>query len=169
MKKDGFFTIGKIVGCHGVKGTMKVYSYAESPSVFIPGQPMLLKLPGGEKKTYVLKWIRPHKRTILMCLKGINDRTRAEPLIHSELLMERGALPVLEEGTFYWSDLIGLSVFKTDETYIGRIDSVIQTGSNDVYVVKEKDNEILVPALEWVVIAVDLENKTMRVNLPEGL
>jgi len=83
------------------------------------------------------------------------------------------SLEVLEEGVYYWSDLIGLSVFTVDDTYIGRVTSIIQTGSNDVYVVTNDDGEkpadILIPALEWVVLDIRLDQKIMRVDLPEGL
>jgi 16S rRNA processing protein RimM len=74
---------------------------------------------------------------------------------------------------FYWSDIIGLSVFDMAGDYIGRVTSIIQTGSNDVYVVKcpESGNrkEVLVPALAWVVKEIDLNKKIMRIDLPEGL
>jgi 16S rRNA processing protein RimM len=117
----------------------------------------------------VTEGIRPHKRLILLSLKGINDRNQSESLVHAEIFIEKGSLPELEEGVYYWADLIGLSVFASDETYMGRIESVIPTGSNDVYVVKDTDRETLIPALESVVVAVDLEKKIMRVDLPEGL
>lgn len=169
METDGFLPIGKIVGVHGIRGSLKVWSYAESPSVFQPGQSLVLISPRGQRNTYELQWVRPHKRVLLMALKGIANRTQAEPLVDSEFLIERASFPPLEEGTYYWADLIGLSVFTTDDDYMGRVHAIIPTGSNDVYVVKDLDKEILIPALESVVIAIDLENRTMKVELPEGL
>ena len=137
MKKNGFLSIGKIIGVHGLKGTIKVYSYAESLSVFRPDALILIRNTKGLEKTYAIEWVKPHKRT------------------------------------YYWFDIIGLSVFTIDEKYLGCVESIIQTGSNDVYVVKDpnkdKDNEILIPALKSVVLAIDLERKIMRVDLPEGL
>ena len=78
-------------------------------------------------------------------------------------------MPDLEEGDYYWFDLIGLDVFGIDQKYLGRLESIIQTGSNDVYVVKKDDTEILIPALESVVQKIDLKNRRMQVDLPEGL
>jgi len=82
-------------------------------------------------------------------------------------------LPELEEDTHYWFDIIGLSVFLKDNTFIGNVTSVIPTGSNDVYVVKDPDKnktqEILIPAIESVVLEIDLKNGRMSVDLPEGL
>ena len=171
MKNDetGFFLIGKIVGVHGVKGTLKVLSYAESPAIFQSADTILLK-DAAREDIYPIKWARPHKRILLMSLKGINTRDQAESLTEAGLYIEKARLPKLEEGVYYWSDIIGLSVFISDDICIGHIESIIPTGSNDVYVVKDdKDNEKLIPALESVVLEIDLENGIMRVELPEGL
>lgn len=168
-----FLSIGKIVGAHGVKGNIKVHSYAESLSVFEPGRSILVINTKGIEKTFEINWAKPHSRGGLLSLRGIDSRKSAEALIGSELFITRESLPELEDGVYYWSDIIGLSVFTIDEQYIGRVESIIQTGSNDVYVVKDlsrdHDNETLIPALESVVLEIDLENKTMRVDLPEGL
>lgn len=173
MEKDGFLAIGEIVGVHGVRGTIKVYSYAESVSVFQPDRPVLIRDTEGLEKTFIIDWVKPHKRVILFSLRGIDGRNQAEALIGAELLIEKTNLPELEDGTYYWADLIGLSVFTVEEEYIGRIASIIRTGSNDVYVVKDPEedngNEILIPALESVVLEVDVGRKIMRVNLPEVL
>ena len=169
MEENGFLPIGKIVGAHGVKGTVKVYSYVESLDFFKPGGLILIRNPKGLKKTYAIKWAKPHKRIILLSLEEIINLNLAEMLIGSELFVEKAALPELEDGTYYWADIIGLSVFTTDEKYLGRVESIIATGSNDVYVVKDRDNEILIPAIESVVESIDLKEKTMRVDLPKGL
>ena len=173
MEENNFLPIGKIVGAHGMKGTLKVYSHAASFSIFKPGLRIHLKNTRGEEQTYTIRWAQPHKHILRLCLKGISTRDQAESLVGSETFIERAKLPQLEHGTYYWADIIGLSVFTTNEKYLGRVESIIATGSNDVYVVKdpEEDNgtEILIPALESVVVAIDVEQKTMHVDLPEGL
>lgn len=173
MEKNGFLSVGKIVGAHGVKGNLKIYSYADSVSVFKPGSSILVGRTGKTEKYYTIKWAKPHGKFILLSFKGIENRNAAETLIGSELFIERTALPELEEGVYYWVDIIGLSVFTADNQYIGHVESILATGSNDVYVVKdpnkEHNNEILIPAIESVVLDIDFENKRMRVNLPEGL
>ena len=72
-----------------------------------------------------------------------------------------------------WVDLMGLSVYSLEEDYLGELRSIVQTGSNDVYVVKRVDGtteiEVLVPALASVVKEIDLDKRLMRVDLPEGL
>ena len=75
----------------------------------------------------------------------------------------------LDEDTFYWFELIGIDVYTKEEQHLGQIESIIQTGSNDVYVVKNGDKEILIPAIESVVLDVNLKQKRMQVDVPDGL
>jgi len=170
--KSDLIPIGKIIGVHGIKGILKVISYSESPFLFKPDSSVLLKKSDNHEVFHKVEWVKPHKHNFLMCLKEITDCNKAEELIGVEFFIEKTNLPELEEGTYYWTDLIGLSVFAMEnsaEIFIGHIESIIPTGSNDVYVVKNGEKETLVPALESVIISVDLEEKIMRVNLPEGL
>ena len=75
----------------------------------------------------------------------------------------------MDEDTYYWFDLIGIEVYTKTEEFLGRIESILETGSNDVYVVKKHEKEVLIPALKSVVLEIDLEHKLMQVDLPEGL
>jgi 16S rRNA processing protein RimM len=167
-KKD-FVLIGKIVGAHGLKGTSKIQSYAESLEIFKTGTTLLVSSPGGSENRYEIDWIKLHSRGALLAFKEVADREQAKLLIGSDLYIEKTELPELEDGTYYWFDLIGVNVYTLDDRYLGRIDSIIETGANDVYVVKDADKEILVPALESVVRSIDIESKIMRVELPDGL
>ena len=167
--KEGRILIGKIFGTHGAGGVAKLYSYAESLSVFKPGSFILVESTGGEEKLFKINWVKPHKRAALISLKGVTTRMQADALHGSKLFIEKTQLPELDEDTYYWFDLIGLDVFSIKEKYIGRLENIIETGSNDVYVVKHGDNEILIPAIESVIKAIDLKAKRMDVDLPEGL
>jgi 16S rRNA processing protein RimM len=166
-------SIGKIVGVHGLRGVLKVFSYAESTARYTPGMPLHLKDSHGKEFILKIVWAKPHSKTILLSLEGIGNRDQAEELVGSNLFIEKAALEVLEEGTYYWADLMGLSVFSLAGDHLGEISAIVQTGSNDVYVVKKKEGtaetEVLIPALESVVREVDLDRRTMRVDLPEGL
>jgi 16S rRNA processing protein RimM len=149
VEKKGYVLIGKIVGVHGIKGTNKFNSYADSLSVFNPGRSIL---------------IRDNQNR-----EGVDARVQAEALIGAELFIPKTELPELDEDTYYWFELIGIEVYTTADNYLGRVDSIIPTGSNDVYVVKDKKKEVLIPAIESVVVDIDIEHKIMRVDLPEGL
>ncbi len=164
-------SMGKIVGVHGIRGNLKVYSYAESISFYDSGNAIFIRTADGNEKTYVIKHGAPHKKIILLSLEEINDLNSAEDLIGAELFVEKSALPDLTNDEYYWVDIIGCDVFLIDDTYLGQVESIFPTGSNDVYVVKDpaKGKEILIPALKSVIGEIDLENKKMWVDLPEGL
>ncbi len=161
--------IGQIVGVHGIKGNCKFRSYAETLSVFRSDSVVLVATSDGRQKPYQINWVKPHAKAALISFKGVDTRDQAQALIGCELFIEKSRLPDPEDGSYYWFDLIGLEVFDIDQKYLGRLESIIETGSNDVYVVKEGDTEILIPALESVVQKIDLENGRMQVDLPEGL
>ena len=169
MEKKGYVLIGKIVGVHGLKGTNKFKSYAQSLSVFNPGRSLLICDNRSRQTGIEINWVKSHTKTPLISLKGVTDREQAEALIGAELFIPQTELPELDEDTYYWFELIGLEVYTTEDEYLGRIASIMPTGSNDVYVVRDKRKEVLIPALQSVVVDIDLDLKRMRVDLPEGL
>ena len=171
MVKEGFLLIGKITGVHGIKGTSKAFFYSESLSALESDSLILLKKPEGKEEAYEIKWVKPHARGFLLSLKGISFREEAKALIGSELFIKKENLSELEDGTYYWFDIIGLDVYTVEDKYLGCVESIIHTGSNDVYIVKDAaiNNETLIPALESVVLEIDKKLNIMRVDLPEGL
>ncbi len=171
MKQDDFLLIGKVVSVHGVHGNLKVCSFAESPSAFQPDDRILVRDKSGHEKECSVRQAKPHKRNILLSLRGIENCDDAKALVGAEIFIRKKDLPELDDGAYYWFEIIGLEVLTTDNRYLGCVESIIATGSNDVYVVKGpgKGSEILIPALETVVDKIDLDAKTMWVDLPEGL
>lgn len=169
MERNDVLAVGRIVSAHGIAGAVKAHFFSGPDSTFQQDGRVHLKSPNGDVLTFTLEWSRPHKQHLLMGLSGITRRDQAQDLVGAELVVARSALPDPEPGTYYWMDLIGLTVQTVGGACIGEIVSIIPTGGNDVYVVEGGEGEILVPALASVVLEVDLEAKTMRVDLPEGL
>jgi 16S rRNA processing protein RimM len=166
--------IGEVVGIHGIRGVIKVRSYAESPDIFLPDTQVFLGGAQGEKTCYTIQWAKPHKKGLLMALDGITECSRAEALVGALVYIDTAVLPELEKDTYYWFELIGMSVYTVGNDYLGKVESIIPTGSNDVLVVKDTaakgpEYEVLIPALAAVVQSVDLDEKQIRVTLPEGL
>jgi 16S rRNA processing protein RimM len=166
---DDTQVIGEIVGVHGLRGALKIRSYADSPLLFEAGLKVFLKSPDGHVQACSVDWAKPHGKGVLLAISGVGDRDTAEELLGSRLLVDRAMFPDLEEGTYYWFELIGLSVYTTQGQYLGNIETILPTGSNDVYVVRNGDAEILVPALASVVQVIDTDQRRMEVNLPDGL
>lgn len=169
MEKRGFLRIGRITKAHGLKGAVKIHPYGGSAEVFKTDADMVAVGSDGSETMISVKSIHPGHRTCMAALWGVDTREQAETLAGCELFIPRGVLPDLDEGTYYWSDIIGLDVIDSDGRYVGRVESIIATGGNDVYVVKNGDEETLIPALDWVVLSVDTDGGVMNVDLPEGL
>lgn len=165
--------IGKIVAPHGIKGAVKVISYAESDDIFQTGSELWTRSAGGSLERVEIKQAIPHPRGIRMGFEKIANRTQAEAMVGLELYIDKTRLPELEEDTYYWFDLIGLCVKTIDDAFVGHIKEIIPTGGNDVYVVRRSDaegvKECLIPAVADVIRRIDLDLGLMIVDLPEGL
>lgn len=170
---DDLVLVGKVVGVHGIRGNVKVHSFAESASIYEDGTRIQVRLPDGSMRAMAVFWVQPHGKGLLMNFESVNDRDQAEMLIGAELFADKAMLPSLEEDTYYWFDLVGLQVVDTAGMVLGSLDSIIPTPGNDIYVVKGrqagKTIEILIPAVGDVVLSIDLEGGTMTVDPPEGL
>ena len=169
MGDDALLPIGKVVGTHGIKGYLKVFSYAESVDSFAPGKELTFSREGDTVATLLTESARQHKRVVLLALEGIGSIEAAEKLVGCQVCIDKAYLAQPEEGTFYWHQVIGLQVFTLDNRRLGRVAAILPTGSNDVYVVRDGKNEILIPAIDSVVVDIDLEQKVLKVDLPEGL
>ena len=172
-EKKNFLLIGKITSLHGLKGNIKIHSYAESIDVFKPKDLLLVQNTDGLEQSYTIQWAKSHQRSVLLSLEGVDSRSAAEALIDSRIYIEKRLLSEPDDGSYYWFDIIGLSVYTIDKQYIGKVDSIIPTGASDVYVVTNPDinkkNEVLIPAVDTVVLDIDLNKKKMTIDLPEGL
>ena len=167
MNKDTSFTIGKVTGVHGLNGNLKVWSFAESVNTFCPGISVLLKSDEELGETFTILQALPHKKGVILSLKGIDSRNLAEDLIGKMILIDRDQLPEPEKDTWYWQDLLGLDVVDHQKGFIGKITDIFPTGANDILVVTDKDKEALVPMHKHFVELVDIEKKTLLTTLPE--
>jgi len=161
--------IGEIVGVHGLAGVVKIRSYADAPTFFEAGRSIRRVDADGRVHACTVVGAKSHGKGMLLSIEGVNDRDAAEMLIGSGLWVDKASLPDLEDGDYYWFELIGMSVYTAEDVYLGTLASILPTGSNDVYVVRNGDEEILLPALASVVQAIDTDQRRMTVILPEGL
>ncbi|HOV27563.1 MAG TPA: ribosome maturation factor RimM [Pseudobacteroides sp.] len=164
-----FLQVGKIVNTHGVRGEVKVIPLTDDPRRFEDLNDVFV---GTDDKKEVLNIenIKYFKNTVIIKFKESGDMNYAEKLKDMFIYVDRKNAIKLPEGRYFICDLIGMEVSEIDGNKLGVLVDVLETGSNDVYVVKNKDNkEILIPALKSVLKEVSVENKTMKVELPDGL
>jgi 16S rRNA processing protein RimM len=151
---------------HGLAGEVQVQILTDFPDRF----DMLKTVYLGEHYTAaVLESQRRHGRRILLKFEGCDDREEAEKLRGELIYVPVDEAVPLEEDEYYVHEIVGLQAWTTEGEYLGRIEEVIHTGSNDVYVVRDSVRETLIPALSDVVLKIDTEQGRIEVQLMKGL
>lgn len=155
--------IGKLSGVYGVKGWFKVYSWTDEKKGILDYHPWLIA-DGDNWQAYELESGKVHGKGIVAKLKGIDDRDEAQALLQRNIGIHKQQRKVLEEGIFYWDELIGLQVVNLQGERFGTIRRMIETGANDVMVV-QGDTERLIPYV-WkdVVNEVDTDSRVVTVD-----
>ena len=161
--------IGKIQATQGIKGQLRVIPFAGDASSISELDVIYVKSPAGAMEKFSVASAKAHGKRVILTLKAFDNINQVLHLVGRELYAERGALPELPSDEFYWSDLLGLEVETEQGEALGKLVDIIETGANDVYVVKKNGREVLIPALEDVVLSIDLQAGRMTVSLPEGL
>lgn len=163
-----FLAIGSIVKAHGIRGEVAVEVLTDDPDRFATLEMVYLGTP-DVASPIALKAHRWHRDRVLLTFEGITTRTEAEQL--KGLLVEvpiDEALP-LDEDHYYPHQLIGLQAVSDEGEALGEVVDFLETGANGVYVVRNHEREILLPAVADVVLAIDLEAGLLTVHLMEGL
>lgn len=148
--------MGRVLGAHGTKGALRVESLSDVPGRFAPGAAV---------------WLQAIRRVIQSCaaapgalilkLEGIDDRATAERMKDEVLEVPETERPALPPGSYYTDELIGLTVVDPEGRVLGTLEEVIETGANDVYVVRGPHGETLLPAVDDVVLQIDLDRRRM--------
>ncbi len=163
-----FHPVGKVVKPHGVKGKVKVDYYGASPDHF-PYPKVFIRDRSGRPEPFEVQEVTPQAPRLILKLKGVERVEETERLIGKEILVQQGDFPDVEEGTYYWFEILGMAVETTSGKKIGTVKEIFPTGANDVYIVEGKRREILLPAIEQVIKSIDRQKRVIRVVRMEGL
>lgn len=156
--------IGRVVAPWGVHGEIKVEALTDFPERFSPKRDVHVN-----KKTMAIERCRWHRGKALLKLAGIDNIESAEKLRGQFLEIPQSQINPLAENEYYQFQILGLDVWTADNKFLGKIERIISTGSNDVYVVPTEDGEVLIPSIEDVVKSVDLDAGRMTVEAIDGL
>ncbi len=166
---EKYFRIGVIASTHGLRGEVKVYPTTDDPGRFMDLKECILDT-GKQMIPMEAEKARLFKGMAIVKFKGYDTIESIEPYKGKDLLVDREHAVPLEDGENYISDLIGLQIVSDEGRVIGELFDVLQTGANDVYVVKASDGkEVLIPVTKEFVTDVDLENSKITVHLIPGL
>ena len=161
--------LGKIVSVHGIRGAVKVYSHTQ-PLDNVLNYPVWTLRKGQQQQQVSVIAGRVQGRVLVVQLKGLRDRNEALELVDWEICVPQSELPDLSEGEYYWHQLVGLQVVTLKGQLLGRIDHLLETGSNDVMVVRPcagsiDQRERLLPYLpDLYVKHIDLSEGVMQVD-----
>jgi 16S rRNA processing protein RimM len=163
------FEIGRILKPRGLKGQMRCFSYLESDELRKSLKEVRIIPPEGEPQSYRLRDISFAGKFFFLSLDGVDTQEKAQKLAGAEILAAVSVLAPLGDGEYYWHDIIGLDVVTEEGQTLGQVKEIFSTGSNDVYVCRNGEQEVLLPAIADVICRIDLVEKRMVVHLLEGL
>jgi len=161
--------VGEIVRAHGIKGEVVIRPMTQSVSRFRKLRRALVGQTERTVQAIDVQYACVDARRIRLKFVDIDDRTSAEQLRGAFLFVDEKDRIRLPGGTYFIHDVIGLHVVDQEEKLLGVVKDVLQLPAHDVYVVDGKDREIMVPAVKEFVKSIDIEAKTMRVELIEGM
>ncbi|MAD91827.1 MAG: ribosome maturation factor RimM [Gammaproteobacteria bacterium] len=156
--------LGRVAGLHGIKGWVKVFSYTKPREAILKYKDLILSQDDKWMPIRVIEG-QSHGKSIILKLDGLEDRNQAVTLIDKKIATERNKLPILKNGHYYWSDLMGLKVSQINGgNQLGTVKGFIETGTHDVMVL-EGDQEILIPFVYGkIIIDVDLTKHHIYVD-----
>lgn len=166
MGQNLYIRLGYVPSVFGIKGWLKVFSYCRPLEQILDYATWQLRTRNTEV-SYSLEQGKPHGPGVIAKLSGIDTRTLAEPLVHAGIWVPEGELSALPADEFYWYQLEGMKVVTVDGQALGTIKRLLETGANDVLVVKNTADakEILIPYVRGKVVThVDLQQRVMTVD-----
>ena len=174
MSDVKILTLGKVGAVYGIKGWLKIHSFTDIPEAIFDYTPWSINLGGKSQSMNITDW-RKHNNGLIAKVAGIDDRDQAQSMVGFEISVSSEELPDLPDGEFYWKDLMGMKVVTSNGYDLGVVSDMMETGANDVLVVKANFNdgfgkkERLIPyILEQVIIQVSAEKKQIEVDWDPG-
>jgi 16S rRNA processing protein RimM len=160
--------LGKIIRLIGKKGELRFRPYEGNKYIPAPGEEILI---GGKNQPfpYRLESLSKIKTDLVLKLYGIDSREAAFPLVGQDILVDEKRLPELAEGEFYEYQLIGCVVQTRDSKEVGEVSGFWEVGGKIIMVVKAEEQEILIPFETAICQSIDVANRIITVDPPDGL
>ena len=162
QQEQDLICVGHIMGAHGIKGWTRVYSHTSPRNNISSYGPLMLESDNG----LVQKQVKGQEsgKHVLLKIEGVDDRNTAEALSGCKLFISRQQLPDLQADEYYWSELIGMSVESMQAESLGTVDSLLETGADDVLVVQGERQRLIPFVLGDIVKQVDRDENRIVVD-----
>jgi 16S rRNA processing protein RimM len=155
--------IGKIYTTFGLKGDVKVYAYEESVFQALNGKDVWIEDETSSIKVKIESAKLSKKNNFLVKLEGFNNVGKSKRIIGKMITIEEDMLPPTRDDEYYFYQVVGMEVYDEDENYLGKVVDVIQTGSNDVFVVRDNlEKEFLIPSIKDYVLSMDKTHSKIK-------
>jgi 16S rRNA processing protein RimM len=166
---EEYLQVGVISNTHGIRGEVKVFPTTDDPARFKKLKNVFLDT-GKEYLELEIEQVKFFKQFVILKFKGYDTINDVERYKQKSLMVDREHAVKLKKNEYFIADLLGLSIYTENDDPLGTLTDVLQTGANDVYVVKmEEQKEVLIPAIRECILEVDMETRRMKVHLLEGL
>jgi 16S rRNA processing protein RimM len=168
---EQWFNVGKIVNTHGIKGEVRVISKTDFPEErYKIGNNLYIFQDGKEPIEVIVKSHRRHKNFDLLLFQGYESISDVEPFKGSLLKVPKSQLQSLDDGEYYFHEIIGCTVWTDQGKELGVVKEILTPGANDVWVVRRKgQKDVLIPYIDEVVKEIDVERKKITISPMEGL
>ena len=160
--------IARITKAQGLDGAMRIAPILDDDRVFEPGRPVTL-IRGGGTESFQIEFSRRQHGRLILKLRGIDTISAVESLVGAELSVQEDDLPPTGEGVFYTFHLKGCNVVTAGGDSLGTVTDVLDSGGTHILKVDGKDGEILIPFAQSFLRKIDLGQRRIEVDLPEGL
>lgn len=168
-RKEDFVAVGYIVKIHGIKGDIKVIPLSDNPRRYSTLKKVCIFTKPGKTKEYHVEKVRKTKGGVIVGFTPSLTIAEAEENVGGYIMVPADEVPGLDSGHYYHFEIIGMDVYTTEGRYLGKIVDIMETGSNDVYIVKDPDRDYLIPAIHDVIKEVDTRTRRMIISLIDGL
>jgi 16S rRNA processing protein RimM len=162
-KTSEYIVLGKIGSTYGIKGWLKVFSFTENAANLFQYTSWYIE-DGHHWKPITYTSGRPHGKGIIVKFSGVETPEEARKLTGKKIAIKRSALPALDKNEYYWRDLEGLTVINQEGVTLGTVIYLIETGTNDVLVVKGEKEFAIPYLLNNVIKYIDLEKRIISVD-----
>lgn len=166
---EQFLQVGVISSTHGVRGEVKVFPTTDDANRFRKLKQVILDT-GKEQLPLEIQNVKFFKKFVILKFKGIDNINDIEKYKGRPLFVTRENAVELKEDEYFIADMIGMEVVTEDGKVFGRLNDVMETGANDVYIIQSQEHgEVLIPAIKECILDVDIEEKRMKIHLMDGL
>ncbi len=163
-----YIAVGKIAQPYGLQGYVKIFAYSEIPERFFDLKTLYIESDFG-MRGLIVEDVQLHNQVVVLKLQGFDSREMAQTLTKQEVWVPEDQKVALTEGDYFIHDLLGLQVSDVNGLFVGELADVLQGAGNDVYLVRNGEKEILIPAVSAFIHQIDLPGNKMVVQLIEGM